>query len=300
MTSDELSALAAEAFIYGFPLVFNLQQVDRFLVSGIGDVRADSFNEFGHARELAGPEATFVSINNDTLYSIAQIDLRDGPVRLDVPDSSGRYYVLQFVDAWTNNFAYVGHRSTGTGAGSFLLVPPGWDGQPDGGTKVIRFPTAVGSIVGRWAVNGTSDLAEVGALQAGLTLTPSSKEFGVGLPEADTSVAEDLAFIEQLRVRMQAFPPAQRDVDYQARFEALGLLDERSPYVDADPRLASALRAGLVQGRSALEQFLTRGASPIQNGWNLTHHIFDYNLELFEVGTIDDARWKAEDEPRTR
>ena len=117
MTTDDYSALAAEAFIYGFPLVFNLQQVDRFLASGIGEVRADSFNEFGHASELAGPEATFVSINNDTVYSIAQIDLSGGPVRLDVPNSPGRYYVLQFVDAWTNNFAYVGHRSTGTGAG---------------------------------------------------------------------------------------------------------------------------------------------------------------------------------------
>jgi len=29
-----------------------------------------------------------------------------------VPDTSGRYYVLQFVDAWTNNFAYVGRRAT--------------------------------------------------------------------------------------------------------------------------------------------------------------------------------------------
>jgi hypothetical protein len=25
-----------------------------------------------------------------------------------VPDTGGRYDVLQFVDAWTNNFAYIG------------------------------------------------------------------------------------------------------------------------------------------------------------------------------------------------
>ena len=54
-----------------------------------------------------------MSINNDTVYSIAQLDLSGGPVRLRVPDAGGRYYVLQFVDAWTNNFAYVGHRATG-------------------------------------------------------------------------------------------------------------------------------------------------------------------------------------------
>jgi hypothetical protein len=51
-------------------------------------------------------------------------------VLLRVPEAAGRYYVLQFVDAWTNNFAYVGRRATGTAAGSFLLVPPGWRADP--------------------------------------------------------------------------------------------------------------------------------------------------------------------------
>jgi hypothetical protein len=69
---------------------------------------------------LAGPETRFVSINNDTVYSISSEDTSGGTVRLDVPDSAGHYYVLQFVDAWTNNFAYLGHRATGTAEGSFL------------------------------------------------------------------------------------------------------------------------------------------------------------------------------------
>ena len=111
---EERAALAAEAFIYGFPLVSDLGEVGRFTRTGIGGVPAAPFNRFGHASQLAGPEATFVSINNDTVYSIAQVDLSGGPVRLDVPDTAGRYYVLQFVDAWTNNFAYVGQRATGT------------------------------------------------------------------------------------------------------------------------------------------------------------------------------------------
>jgi hypothetical protein len=39
-------------------------------------------------------------------YSIANIDVSGGPVRFEVPDARGRYYVMQFIDAWTNNFAY--------------------------------------------------------------------------------------------------------------------------------------------------------------------------------------------------
>ena len=133
MEPTQNSALVTQAYLYGFPLVFNLDQVTRYVTEGVGANPAAPFNTFSHARKLAGPQDTFVTINNDTLYSMAQLDLSVGPVALHVPDTAGRYYVLQFVDAWTNNFAYVGHRATGTGEGDFLLVPPGWDGAaPDG------------------------------------------------------------------------------------------------------------------------------------------------------------------------
>ena len=75
--------------------------------------------------------------------------------------------MLQFVDAWTNNFAYVGRRATGIAAGSFLLVPPGWRGDPPAGAAVIEFPTTTGTIVGRWACDGPADLPAVLALQPG-------------------------------------------------------------------------------------------------------------------------------------
>ena len=131
--SDDLAALAADAFVYGFRLAFDLQQVGGH--AGMGMITPGPFNTFSHASRLAGPEDRFVSINNDTIYSIAQVDVSGGPVLLRVPDAAGRYYVLQFVDAWTNNFAYVGRRTTGTAAGSFLLTPPGWEGNDPAGHR---------------------------------------------------------------------------------------------------------------------------------------------------------------------
>ncbi len=294
--TDARAALAAEAFIYGFPLVFDLREVDRFNRQGIGAVPATPYNRFGHASALAGPETEFVSVNNDTVYSIANVDTSGGPVRLDVPDTAGRYYVLQFVDAWTNNFAYVGHRATGTAAGSFLLVPPGWDGVAPDGMTPIRFPTTVGTIVGRWAVDGADDLRAVGELQGGLRLTPTAP--GTGVPEPDGEVPEELRFFEELRAWMRAFPPAERDRAYQRRFEPLGLLDAGSPFRDPDPGLAAALRDGLAAGRERLESALTNAPSPQQNGWDLTYHIFDYNLDFFEIGALDDPRWKLADGPQ--
>jgi len=225
---------------------------------GMGALKPAPLNAISHATALAGPKDTFVSINNDTIYSIANVDVSGGPVRLEVPDAGGRYYVLQFVDTWTNNFAYVGRRATGTAAASFLLVAPGWDATEPGDATVIRCPTTVASIVGRWAVEGEDDLPAVRALQQGLTLTPSGE--GRGIPEIDPDVPEDLAFFERLRVWSQAFPPAARDLDYQRQFEALGVLAAQSPYTDAGSELAAALRAGLAAGRERMEQALKRGA----------------------------------------
>lgn len=125
----DLRELAAEAYVYGYPLVSHIDAVDRFTREGLGPVVAAApFNEFSHGSRPAGADDTSAgAVGGDTLCSIAQLDLSGGALLLTVPDTAGRYYVLQFVDAWTNNFAYVGRRATGTGAASFLLTPPGWD-----------------------------------------------------------------------------------------------------------------------------------------------------------------------------
>jgi hypothetical protein len=60
----------------------------------VGMIKPASFNRFSHASRLAGPEDRFVSINNDIIYSIAQVDVSGSPVLLRVPDTAGRYYVL--------------------------------------------------------------------------------------------------------------------------------------------------------------------------------------------------------------
>ena len=289
--SDDLAALAAEAYVYGFPLVFNVQMLGGGV--DVGLVKPGPLNSFSHAAKLAGPEDRFVSINNDTIYSIARVDVSGGPVLLRVPDTARRYYVLQFVDAWTNNFAYVGRRATGTAAGSFLLVPPGWQGEAPGGAKVIEFPTNIAAIVGRWACDGPADLGAVQALQSELILEP----YGAPAPLAGiaepTAVPDGLAFFEQLRTWMQAFPPSEPDQAYQQRFASLGLLDLSSPYADCPPDLDGAITAGAGAAKQQMETALEAGGlAPVVNGWTLTFHMFDYNLDHLGPGTIDDPAWK--------
>jgi len=105
--------LAAEAFAYGYPLVADLEQVVRYTAAGARVLPPAPFNRFGHGARLAGPDDTFVSINNDTMYSFAQLDLGAGAQLLEVPDAGDRYVVYQFVDSRTSNFAYLGTRLAG-------------------------------------------------------------------------------------------------------------------------------------------------------------------------------------------
>jgi hypothetical protein len=292
--------LVTQAYLYGFPLVFNLDQVRRYVTEGVGANPAAPFNSFSHARTLAGPSDTFVTINNDTVYSMGQVDLSVGPVRLHVPDTHGRYYVLQFVDAWTNNFAYVGHRATGTEEGDFLLVPPGWAGEEADGSTVIEFPTMTASIVGRWAVGADEELPIVHALQDATTLTQVDPDaVAVGLAEPD-EVPDGLGFLEKLRVWSQQLPPADRDKPLQAGLAPLGVNEPGpSPYSVLDVDSVRRLASGLQTAQETLHTALVSGASPQVNGWKLTFHAFDYNLDFFEVGALDDDAFKIAD-PKLR
>jgi hypothetical protein len=291
--SDE-SERAAQAYVYGFPLVFNLEQVQRFVTTGIGMTPPAPWNVLSHASTLAGPDDTFVTINNDTVYSIAQLDLGAGPLLLEVPDTGGRYYVLQFVSAWTENFAYVGHRATGTKAGRFLLVPRDWQGDAPEDATVIRVPTRIASIVGRWAVDGEDDLPAVRALQLATTLTPlDPSAVAEGLPEPAPAASEAMTFWQRYLTWSEAFPPAERDRPLQESFAPLGL-------TGAAPLDTEALIAGYEAGKAQVAAILSSGGTnPEVNGWKLTYHVFDYNLDYFEVGTIDDPQFEIAD-PRQR
>jgi len=292
MTTD--GARSAQAYLYAYPLVSGVEQALRYATTGVGAVPAAPYNAFGHARRLAGPEDTFVSINNDTVYSMAQVDVGAGPVRLDVPDTAGRYYVLQLVDAWTDNFAYVGRRATGTAAGTYLLVDARWSGDVPDGATVIRFPTRVASIVGRWAVDGEDDLPAVHALQDATTLTPLGDRAATGIPAPEPTGDEALDFWERYRVWSQEFGPAERDRAVQESFAPWGLTGG-TPVTRLDAATQQSLRVAYAAGAEALESALRTGSGPTADGWTLPLHVFDYNLDFFEVGTLDDAAWRLTD-----
>src|SRR5690242_10505272 len=141
LSSEEAMRIAADAYIYGYPLV--LMDVTRNVLTATGSLTPTQapMNQFLHLRQFPDPSFTdVVSPNVDTLYSLAWIDVLKEPMVLNVPEMN-RYYLMQMLDAWTNVFASPGTRTTGNGKGDFAIVGPWWRGSLPPGMRALHSPT---------------------------------------------------------------------------------------------------------------------------------------------------------------
>ena len=297
---NPLLKTATEAYLWGYPLVYNMDTFDHFLSGQSPRFSAVQFNRFSHARNLQGPEDQFVSPNVDVLFSLALCNLAGGPLVLDVPDTLGRYYVLQFLDPWTNSFAYVGRRATGTKPGQYLVADEDYAGPVPDGMPVIRAPASVFAIIGRVAIDDEHDLEAVHTVQDGFALRPLNPA-GPGqseveaIPQPAPDARKDLRFWERLRVLLAAFPPPSDEAEWLQQLAPLGLLNGSSPYINPDPQLAKTLLAAEQAAQAQLSLDIKSMGKPV-NGWGSVVHLFDYNNHYFQIGTIDSPQWRIADQ----
>jgi hypothetical protein len=283
-SAAEASRLAADAYIFGYPLV--LMDVTRHVATSTMQPalgRAPT-NCFAHMRSL--PDASYtdiVSPNADMLYSVAWLDLREQPMVLGLPEMGARYYLMQLLDGWTNVFADPGTRTTGGEPREFAIVGPDWREPVPPTLAVIRAPTNMVWLIGRTQTDGPHDYTNVHAAQDKYLLTPLS-EWGtayqppIGDPhrgvDRDTPPAEQVArmdaitFFGCLNVLMQTNPPAPNDRRALARFELLGI---RPGPPLAEDGLHPALGAGISAGRTQLLELSHRHVvGHVVNGWEFT------------------------------
>jgi hypothetical protein len=178
LENEQAYEIAYDAYVYAYPIVtmdVSMRQSTNVPDAKTIPLRAP-INQFAHARNYPRAEdRDVVRYNFDTLYSPAWLDLGAEPIVLSVPDTAGRYYLLPMLDMWTDVFSVVGSRTTGTKAGNFVLVGPGWSGSlPDGMTKIVA-PTQTIWILGRTQTNGPADYENVHKVQDGYRLTPLSQ-----------------------------------------------------------------------------------------------------------------------------
>jgi hypothetical protein len=266
LTPEEARSIAREAWAYayaplqGYQTMYNQTQNTSF-AGYVG-----GFNQFRHYARSATPADTdIVTPNNDTPYTWAWLDLRAEPMVLSLPAvPAPRYYVNQWFDLYTHNFAYTGVRTTGREAGTYMFVGPRWSGEiPAGIDKVFKTETEFVGTLTRTQLSGPDDVAAMQAVQAGYKLTPLSQFTGTVAPASapaivwpvwDAAKAEGLGFISYLNALLPFMPAVAAEQDMLARFARIGI----GPGVPFDaaalsPEIRAAMEAGIAEAAKALK-----------------------------------------------
>lgn len=164
-------------YIYGYAPV--AMAALRAQMTGVPDATSRPgkapINQFAHLKMLATPAARRVPRPNaNTLYALAWLDLSNEPIILHVPDMADRYYLIPLYDAYSNQFASIGSRTTGNRGGDFAIAGPLWHSPLPDGLQMVRAPTNMVWVIGRTLVRGQSDLAAAIALADQYQLVPLS------------------------------------------------------------------------------------------------------------------------------
>jgi len=162
------------AYIYGYgPTAFAATEaVTTAVPNATTTPGASPRNQFSYSTALDTPsETTVIRPSANLLYANAFLDLRRQPMVLQVPEMTGRYYLVPMLDAYTNDFVSIGTRTTGSAAGAYAIVGPGWHGTlPSTLSGVIHAPTNDVWVIGRVLVYGASDLPAAVAAEEKITL----------------------------------------------------------------------------------------------------------------------------------
>jgi hypothetical protein len=247
-TPAEIRAIAASAYTFAYPLVL-MDVTRRMDLERRAQAGLPGANHFVHAQTFPDDRSRIViRPNADTLYSTAWLDLSYEPILLHVPDTHGRYYVMQLLDAWTETFDMPGKRTRGTGARWFGIVGPGWKGTLPPDVEKIEAPTNTVWLLGRTQVNGVADYGEVHAIQNGFMLMPLS-QYPNGSPVSRTPAPP--APGSSPGINRNEPPPLQvQRMTAREFFQTAATLLERNPPHPQDaPLIQQLARIGILPGK---------------------------------------------------
>lgn len=146
LDAAEARAVAAEAYVWGWPLAYVHQvrvALDRVPYPGrSGGMPVAPLNRLAMLTDRATHRLRGVACpNQDVFYGFGMFDLEASPVVLQVPDFGPRFWLYQLGDQRTDAFADFGSMH-GTKPGCYLVVGPQWSGAtPAGIAGVVRSPT---------------------------------------------------------------------------------------------------------------------------------------------------------------
>jgi hypothetical protein len=306
-TSNEPADIATLAYIWGFPLV-TMERQFNFVTSpnvppGIGRGPANMMSDGSCATELADANFTdVVTPNSDTLYCLIQFDLTKEPGVIVVPPIEDRYYSFEFLDAYTNDFIYLGTRATGSSGGTYLLAGPDWKGQVPEGMIKIWSPTNLVWLLTRTLVKGPADVANVVAIQDQFDVRPlsvfqgkpgtqpttvqanASQAIPIG-PQPALIAPTGIKIYDEIGQAMIGNPLNPPDPALVDKLESIGIGPGMTPSTQANDTIKAALQTGISEGQKMIDTKVANIGTNV-NGWLINTYAGIYGSDYLNRAAV--------------
>ena len=229
LAPHEVRRIAADAFVFGFPLV---------LVDLVRRAHPIEPNQVLHLPDDAADVAPGLCDGDPRMVqSTAWIDLAGGPMIISLPPVDGRHLTVTFINAWgerTPSFDAAGAAPNGQ---ELAIIGPEWRGRPSGDLPVLRAGTDATWMVTRLVAKTMGD-----------------REAARGLLAQQSIRAEQTASRTAL-AQLVLEPPAKASLDAIASlapeifFHRLAILLGRHPHVWLREDLEACAQMGVVPGK---------------------------------------------------
>ncbi len=279
----EPNAIAEEAYLYGFPMIVGYDVLYKYFIDSKSGQFKAPINQIHNEARVFTPQDTGISTpNSDTPYSMAFLDLRAQPMVLCMPEiEKARYYDVQLVDLYTDNYGYMGSRITGNGPGCYLVAGPDWKGEmPKGIAKVFRSETQFSLVIYRTQLFNPEDMDNVQKIQSGYKVEALSAFLGQPAPPAAPTVdwlkfEQDgftTHFAETLDFLLQFCPPvgtAEVEKPLREKLAKIGIgSGKKASHKDLPPEVKAALGSGVKAAFAKIGQTAESIGTDI-NGWHI-------------------------------
>lgn len=250
-----------EAFLAGMPAA------SVYAICEGGDQVGVKRNQgFGITEDLMDARSLFLTANSTTVYVFACIDLKSGPIVVEVPPN-----VLGPVDdAYFRFVTDVGLTGPDQGkGGKYLFVPPGYNGSlPSDGYFIIKTPTNSNLIFYRAFVQGGDIASAVQNVKAKARIYSLSAAANPPTPvfvnmsgkQLNTVHANNFKFYEELNAVVQNEPADFVGPETVGLFAAIGIKKDK-PFAP-DARMKSILIDAVAVGNATARSILFQSRDP--------------------------------------
>lgn len=250
-----------EAFLSGIPAA-SLHA----MCKGLNDAGVANNKAVGITEELMDARSLFLTPNATTVYNFFCVDLKDGPVVVEVPPNA----LGPVDDAYFRFVTDVGLTGPDRGkGGKYLFVPPDYKGElPTDGYFIARSPTYINWLLARVFVENNDVAAAVRVVKERLRVYPFAAAANppptafvdISGKQINTIHSNDFKFYEEINEVIQHEPADAFDPEIVGLFAAIGIKKGQSFAPDA--RLKAILVEAVAVGNATARAILFAPRDP--------------------------------------